>query len=56
MKLKLNKKNMKGLSKDRAVLPSDVTPKVGGAWDPNWTQPAWRCMSYLGCISNRDHC
>jgi len=54
MKLKLNKKKIKSLSKETQNLPKDVTPQIGGGgW---WTQPAWRCMSYLGCVSNRDYC
>ncbi len=30
MKLQLNKKKLKNLSKDSAILPSDLTPKVVG--------------------------
>ncbi|SFD57486.1 hypothetical protein [Pseudoalteromonas denitrificans] len=30
MKLKLNKKKLKNLSKDHQALPSDMTPQVGG--------------------------
>lgn len=30
MKLKLNKKTLKNLSKDTSVLPADMTPQVGG--------------------------
>jgi hypothetical protein len=55
MKLQLNKKKMKSLSKNNS-LPEAITPQVAGGWDPNWTQPAWRCMSYLGCVSNKDYC
>ncbi|MEP1446299.1 MAG: hypothetical protein ABJK37_09345 [Paraglaciecola sp.] len=32
MKLTLNKKKIKNLSKDASVLPSDMTPQVGGGW------------------------
>jgi hypothetical protein len=56
MKLQLNKKKMKSLSKNSNQLPQAATPQVAGGWDPNWTQPAWRCMSYLGCVSNKDYC
>jgi len=30
MKLKLNKKKIKNLSKDNAILPNDFTPQIGG--------------------------
>ncbi|SFC87903.1 hypothetical protein [Pseudoalteromonas denitrificans] len=30
MKLKLNKKKIKNLSKDTTILPSDMTPQVAG--------------------------
>jgi len=30
MKLQLNKKNLKNLSKDAQILPSDMTPEIGG--------------------------
>ncbi len=30
MKLQLNKKKLKNLSKDNKALPMDVTPQVGG--------------------------
>ncbi|SFD64903.1 hypothetical protein [Pseudoalteromonas denitrificans] len=30
MKLKLNKKKLKNLSKDNKSLPADMTPQVGG--------------------------
>lgn len=30
MKLTLNKKKLKNLSKDAQVLPSDMTPNIGG--------------------------
>ena len=30
MKLKLNKKKLKNLSKDASILPSAMTPQVGG--------------------------
>ena len=31
MKLQLNKKKLKNLSKDAQIVPSDMTPQVGGA-------------------------
>jgi len=31
MKLQLNKKKLKNLSKDAQILPSDMTPNIGGA-------------------------
>ncbi len=30
MKLKLNKKKLKNLSKDNNVLPAEMTPQIGG--------------------------
>ncbi len=30
MKLQLNKKKLKNLSKDNKVLPADMTPQIGG--------------------------
>jgi hypothetical protein len=39
MKLKLNKKKVKSLTKDKATLPAEVTPQVGGA-------------SYVACMSD----
>ncbi|SFD41269.1 hypothetical protein [Pseudoalteromonas denitrificans] len=30
MKLKLNKKNLKNLSKDAKTIPADMTPQVAG--------------------------
>ena len=33
MKLKLNKKNLKNLSKDNQILPADMTPQVAGGTD-----------------------
>jgi len=33
MKLKLNKKKLKNLSRDSKALPSELTPQVGGAGD-----------------------
>jgi hypothetical protein len=32
MKLQLNKKKLKNLSKDNQALPMDVTPQVGGGY------------------------
>lgn len=34
MKLKLNKKQLKNLSKDKVALPAVMTPQVGGARGP----------------------
>ncbi|SFD27105.1 hypothetical protein [Pseudoalteromonas denitrificans] len=34
MKLSLNKKKLKNLSKDNKALPSDMTPQVGGGRPP----------------------
>jgi len=33
MKLKLNKKKLKNLSKDSNILPADMTPQIGGGGD-----------------------
>ncbi|SFD66670.1 hypothetical protein [Pseudoalteromonas denitrificans] len=32
MKLKLNKKKIKNLSKDKNALPADMTNKIAGGW------------------------
>lgn len=32
MKIQLNKQKLKNLTKDRKVLPGDLTPKVAGGW------------------------
>ncbi|MBE0366470.1 hypothetical protein J8L98_13430 [Pseudoalteromonas sp. MMG013] len=50
MKLVLKKKNMKDLKHNAKTLPAELTPNVAGAGD--YTLPVWKCMSYLGCISN----
>ncbi len=41
MKLKLNKKKLKNLSKDNKALPLDMTPQIGGA-SPD-TDDGWAC-------------
>lgn len=43
MKLKLNKKKLKNLSKDNKVLPVELTAQIGGGRDPVKTTD----MSYL---------
>lgn len=42
MKLQLNKKKLKNLSKDAQLLPSDVTPQIGAGAFTDWA----------GCTSN----
>ncbi|WDE14065.1 hypothetical protein [Thalassomonas haliotis] len=37
MKLTLNKKKLKTLSKDNSVLPAEATRQIGGAGVPVWT-------------------
>ena len=48
MKLKLNKKKIKNLSKDNKTLPADMTPQIAGGFsaygcgpisDPNYSCP-----------------
>jgi len=39
MKLKLNKKKLKNLSKDSNILPADMTPQVGGGGHSDWCGP-----------------
>ncbi|WP_171044259.1 hypothetical protein [Pseudoalteromonas citrea] len=56
MRLQLNKKEIKTLSKSKKILSKELTDKVGGALAENWTDPAWKCMSYLGCVSDRPYC
>ncbi len=59
MKLKLNKKKLKNLSKDNKALPLDMTPQVGGG---NWrgvTQTSLACNYSEGpyrCFSVPDTC
>ena len=50
MKLKLNKKKLKNLSKDSKVLPSDMTPQVGGG------SVDWMCRQPPKKISGGDDC
>ncbi|SFD69536.1 hypothetical protein [Pseudoalteromonas denitrificans] len=45
MKLKLNKKKLKNLSKDSAALPVEMTPQVGGGIPT--IEPT--TALYLGC-------
>ena len=57
MKLKLNKKNIKNLSLDSQVLPSDMTPDVAGA---GLTFNTAACLSKNLCggttVDSRPHC
>ena len=39
MKLKLNKKKLKNLSKDHQSLPADITPQIGGGLDKERKPP-----------------
>ncbi|NQZ21045.1 MAG: hypothetical protein HRT53_03225 [Colwellia sp.] len=39
MKLKLNKKKLKNLSKDSNILPADMTPQIGGGGHTLWCPP-----------------
>ena len=45
MKLKLNKKKLKNLSKDNNALPADMTPLIGGASPV----PSGECTRTLDC-------
>jgi len=56
MKLNLNKKKLKNLSKDNKALPGDMTPQIGGAGRPNFSlngeefcSPTKYCNSNNGC-------
>ena len=51
MKLKLNKKKLKNLSKDSNVLPADMTPQVGGGTDLLSLQ----CNGTIGCGNLTTH-
>ncbi|TMN87213.1 hypothetical protein CWB72_16485 [Pseudoalteromonas phenolica] len=48
MKLTLNKKAVKSLSKDKQALPSELTPHVGGA-APQPTASPIVCVSHPVC-------
>jgi hypothetical protein len=59
MKLQLNKKKLKNLSKDVQILPSEMTPKIGGGalWNsspcaPGPSSPEVGCYSHKDCGSN----
>ncbi|KZN48705.1 hypothetical protein L1077_20190 [Pseudoalteromonas luteoviolacea] len=57
MKLHLKKKAIKKLQ-GQTILVERTNQIAGGAQSRSpfncpHTQPAWYCMSYLGCISNR---
>ncbi len=46
MKLKLNKKKLKNLSKDNNALPADMTPKIAGG---NYT--GYTCNASNTCLT-----
>jgi len=52
MKLKLNKKKLKNLSKDKNALPAEMTPQIGGA-KANYEAPDFSescgCMTSYAC-------
>jgi hypothetical protein len=52
MKLQLNKKKLKNLSKDAAVLPADMTPAVGGGV----VRTEWCNSTYVKCVPASDKC
>ena len=60
MKLKLNKKKLKNLSKDNQVLPNDMTPEVGGGMAYQVPNLSEFCHSQTGCTlqcnSNNEYC
>ena len=51
MKLQLNKRAVKSLSKDKQALPSELTPQVGGAAKTKGPGPSNPivCQSYPVC-------
>ncbi|SFD19964.1 hypothetical protein [Pseudoalteromonas denitrificans] len=53
MKLKLNKKKLKNLSKDNNALPADMTPQVGGGRYTHVCRNTLNCnrLSEDGCAS-----
>ncbi len=50
MKLQLNKKKLKNLSKDAQILPSDMTPNIAGG--EVQAKNAYRSNGSCGCISD----
>jgi len=53
MKLKLNKKKLKNLSTDKAMLPDGMTPQVagGGGGGSAWcTDGKGECTPSVGCV------
>ena len=54
MKLQLNKKKLKNLSKDAQILPENMTPNVGGGID---TSGSLACdIETARCQSNPQFC
>ncbi|WP_138549725.1 hypothetical protein [Pseudoalteromonas rubra] len=53
MKLKLNKKNVKALSTDSAVLPGKMTPQVAGGLVTLECPSDWDRWTSGGCISTK---
>ncbi|SFD76879.1 hypothetical protein [Pseudoalteromonas denitrificans] len=53
MKLVLNKKKIKNLSKDHKSLPSDLTPKIGGAYRDTYTNNCPPGATRMNCGSLR---
>lgn len=55
MKLQLNKKKLKNLSKDNKALPMDVTPQVGGGSGIRCNEfRTIACMS-IGCHDSSNY-
>ena len=53
MKLTLNKKKLKNLSKDAQILPNDMTPNVGGGTITIGGFTRLQCIS-IGCGTTDD--
>ncbi len=49
MKLTLNKKKIKNLSKDNKSIPSEVTPQIGGGGAPGDNLSKRVCHSDVTC-------
>ncbi len=55
MKLKLNKKKLKNLSKDNKVLPMEMTPQIGGGRGQGVCSGNVRCQMAAQAIGDGDH-
>jgi len=58
MKLQLNKKKLKNLSKDAQALPEDMTPNVAGGYITRGPLLNCNATGSCGCISDPrvEHC